>query len=538
MDKTYNIMSNTIDIIFVVPAFKPKMKEESLGTLILAKKLLLEGYNVDIVRYWNAKNSPRLDYDVFRNEFVSLIVNKSPKIVSFYCRCEEYHICLDLANRIKELSPFIKIIFGGPQAELVAKETIRAFNFVDYICCSEGENTITPLLHWIIKEKENLNLVRQIKGLTYRTQSKEIIQNPFPEFLPDNYVRSFYYYDLIPKEVWSNTKGIALDVGRGCPFACTFCSTKTFWKRKYRLRNIPDILNEVKYVVDHYGVKVFDFKHDLFTVNKKRILQFCEGLKNIGNRIEWGCDSRIGAIDYEMIDHMVETGLTNIFFGIESGSNEMQQIINKHLNIEEADRIVKYCLRKGRKVTTSFIYGFPEETDQTISETIKLAVRFQNYGCNVLTNMCHITNGTELYSKYKDVLYFSENTSFNQCIIGLDILKPLIHNNIYMFANFCDYPNPLRQELSYLDVFRYTLNYAYKNMHEEHKILFNSNYASIYMYRIFCKLNKSILGSLIPAADGDVTTTRKLLKHDTSSELYRQMIINVVGYIHEAKKNI
>ena len=136
-------MDNTIDITFVVPAFKPKMKEESLGTLILAKKLLLNGYNVDIVRYWNAKNSPRLDYDSFRNEFVSFIVNKAPKIVSFYCRCEEYHICLDLANRIKKLSPTIKIIFGGPQAELVAKETIRTFNFVDYICCSEGENTIT-----------------------------------------------------------------------------------------------------------------------------------------------------------------------------------------------------------------------------------------------------------------------------------------------------------------------------------------------------------------------------------------------------------
>ena len=529
-------MNNAIDIIFVVPAFKPKMKEESLGTLILAKKLLLNGYNVDIVRYWNAKNSPKSDYKSFRNEFVSIIVNKAPKIVSFYCRCEEYHICLDLANRIKELFPSIKIIFGGPQAELVAKETIRAFNSVDYICCSEGENTITPLLHWIIEEKADLNFVGQIPGLTYRTQSNEIVQNKFPEFLPDNYVRSFYYYDLIPNDVWANTKSIALDVGRGCPFACTFCSTKTFWKRKFRLRNIADILNEVKYVVDHYGVKVFDFKHDLFTVNKNRILQFCNGLQNMGIKIEWGCDSRIGVIDIEMIDYMVDSGLTNIFFGIESGSNEMQRIINKRLNLDEADRIVKYCLNKGIKVTTSFIYGFPEETDQTISDTMKLAVRFQNYGCNVLTNVCHITNGTELYSKYKEVLYFSEKTPFNQCIIGLETLGPLIYDNLYMFANFCDYPNILRQELSYFDAYRYTLNYAYKNMPNEHVSLFNADYASIYMYRIFCKANQSILGSIIPTSDGNVTTTRKLLKHDTSDELYRRMIINVVDYIYEARR--
>lgn len=524
-------MCNNIDITFVVPAFKPKMKEESIGTLILAKKLLLHKYKADIIRYWDVKSSPKVDYESFRNELISLIISKSSKVVSFYCRCEEYHICLDIASRIKDLSPATKIIFGGPQAELVAKDTIRSFSFVDYVCCSEGENTIVPLLHWIIEEDENLALVGLIPGLTYRTSMNEVYQNPFPDFLPDNYTRAFFYYDLIPESVWMNTKSVALDVGRGCPFACTFCSTKTFWKQKYRLRNISDILDEIRYLKENYGIRIFDFKHDLFTVNKKRILQFCEGLQNIGFKLEWGCDSRIGVIDTEMIDCMVDTGLTNIFFGIESGSNEMQRIINKRLNLNEADRIVKYCLNKGLKVTTSFIYGFPEETDETVSDTMSLAVKFQNYGCNVLTNMCHITNGTELYTRYKDALYFSEKTSFNQCIIGLDQLKPIITSNLHMFANFCDYPNPLRQELSYFDAFRYTLNYAYKNMPDEHLTLSQTDYASISMYRTFCKVNRSILGKLIPTSDGDVTSTRKILKHETSGELYKQMTYNLINAI-------
>ena len=87
-------------------------------------------------------------------------MSKHSKIVSFYCRCEEYHICIDLASRIKELSPSTKIVFGGPQAELVAKETIRRFESVDYVCCSEGENTITPLLNWIINKNAELSTVR------------------------------------------------------------------------------------------------------------------------------------------------------------------------------------------------------------------------------------------------------------------------------------------------------------------------------------------------------------------------------------------
>lgn len=526
-----NAIRTNTDITFVVPAFKPKMKDESIGTLILAQKLLLNGYEVSIARYWDVDPSPYDDYGSFRSAFVAHIMGKRSKIVSFYCRCEEYHICIDLASFIKRLSPSTVIVFGGPQAELVAKETIRRFEFVDYVCCSEGENTITPLAHWIINENADLSYAHAIPGLTYRDIAGNVIQNQFPEFLPDNYVRPYFYYDLIPKSVWTSTKSVALDVGRGCPFSCTFCSTKTFWKRKYRLRDIRNILDEIDFLITKYSIKQFDFKHDLFTVNKKRIMQFCEGLKKLSTNIEWGCDSRIGVIDTEMIDIMVDAGLSNIFFGIESGSNEMQRIINKKLNLEEADKIVRYCLNKGIKVTTSFIYGFPEETAETVSETMKLSVRFQNYGANVLTNMCHITNGTELFEKYQDKLFFSENTSFNQCIIGLSQLRKLIMDNHHMFANFCDYPNPLRQELSFFDVFRYALNYAYKNMPSENSMLMAKDYASLSMYRIFCKANQTILGRIIPSADGNVTSTRKLLKHDTSKELYVQMIHNLISYV-------
>lgn len=518
-----------MDITFVVPAFKPKMKEESIGTLILAKKLLLHGYKVNIVRYWDIGVSPLYDYNLFRKQFVSHIVKKTPKIVSFYCRCEEYHICIDIAYHIKKISPSTKIVFGGPQAELVAKETISTFNFIDYICCSEGENTIIQFVDWIIQKNANSLFIRNIAGLTYRTDTNQIHQNTFPQLLPDNYTRPYSYFDLIPNNIWENTKSVALDIGRGCPFACTFCSTKTFWKQKFRLRNIDNIIDEIELLIRNYNIRSFEFKHDLFTVNKKRVLQFCERLKDLNTSIEWGCDSRIGVIDEEMIDYMVDSGLTNIFFGIETGSHEMQRIINKNLNLMDAENIVQYCLSKGLKVTTSFIYGFPEDTDETINATIKLAIRFQNYGCNVLTNMCHIMNGTELYARYKNELQFSKNAAFNYCIVGLKELGTLITNHLQLFANFCDYPNPLRQELSYVDAFRYMLNYAYNNLPYEHIILLQKDYASISMYRTFCQSNKSILGHLVPAFDGNVTTTRKILKHETTGELYKQMIFNLLN---------
>lgn len=319
-----------------------------------------------------------------------------------------------------------------------------------------------------------------------------------------------------------------VDVGRGCPFSCTYCSTKTFWKRKFRLRNIKDTVDEMCYVSEKYGINNFDFMHDLFTVNKKRIIEFCAEIQSRGINVRWGCDSRIDTIDFELIDMMIANGLYRIFFGIETGSERMQQAINKKLNLERCDEIVKYCIDKGLEVTTSFIYGFPDETAEDLSQTISMAVRFQNYGCTVLTNMCHIMNGTELFNRYRDCLTINKTTAYNDCILAFNHLYPLISCNKDMFANFCDFPNPLRDEMKFLDVFRYTLYFAKNHFEEEHRFLLKNNYASIEMYRTFCKANSDVFFKLIPPSDGNVSNIKHLLKHDTPKRVYKLMINNLI----------
>lgn len=506
------------DILFVVPAATQRIKQESIGTLILAKKAQLAGFNVDIARYWNVKIDPKLDYNAFCNQFVEYIVSKKSKIVSFYCRCEEYHICIDLSRRIKEHTPDVIICFGGPQAELVAKETIRRFHHIDYVCCSEGENTIIPLLKYIINDDKQTF----VYGLTYRNGDNKVVQNTFPKFLKDDYSRKYYYYDLIPKELFRNCNSMPIDVGRGCPFSCTYCSTKIFWKRKFRLRNIMDIVDEIEYVQKTYGIDQFDFMHDLFTVNKNRITEFCREVNRRGLHIKWGCDSRIDTINFEMIDLMVSMGMTRIFYGIETGSARMQKLINKKLNLKKCEDIVKYSLKKGLEVTTSFIYGYPEETEEDLNDTINYIVRFQNYGCTVLTNLCHIMNGTELFEKYHDQLVLDKSTAYNRCIPAFDCLYDLIKENKDMFANFCDFPNPLRDTMKYLDVYRYTLYYASKAQYRNKEL-----YANMTMYYQFCKANYMILGRTVPSSDGDVTNIRKILKN-TTPEIYMQMIDNLL----------
>lgn len=519
-------MANKVDIVFVVPSSRPRMKEESMGTLILAKKLQLAGFCVEIARYWNAIHGPKDDYTFFCKELVEYICQFSPSVVSFYCRCEEYPICIDLSQRVKERMPKVVTAFGGPQAELVARETLERFSSVDYVCCSEGENTIVPFMKFITRNDGTI-LPSSIPGLTYRDEDGTVKQNRFPDFLPDNYCRPFLYYDLLPDSVLNDCKGMPIDVGRGCPFSCTYCSTKTFWKRKFRLRNLSDIVDEMEYVASHFGITSFDFMHDLFTVNKRRIQDFCLEIAKRGLKVKWGCDSRIDTIDPEMVDLMVQNGLTQIFFGIETGSPRMQVLINKKLDLGRCDDIVKYCLSKGLKVTTSFIYGFPEETEEDLDLTLKMAVKFQNYGVNVLTNLCHIMNGTELFARYKDMLTIRRDIAYNSCIPAFDNLYEMIAQNKDMFANFCDFPNPYRDEMSYFDVFRYSLHYAYIQYPEAHESLKSFDYASLEMYRAFCNANLQIFAETVDGSDGDVNQIHRSLKR-MPPDLYRLMINNLL----------
>lgn len=519
------------DICFVVPALQPKLKEESIGTLILAKKVIVEGFKAQIVRYWESKISPKNDYNSFKYNIINCIISKQPKVVSFYCRCEEYHICIDLAKEIKGKDETITILFGGPQAELVAKETIKKFSWVDYVLCSEGENTIVPILNFLIRNKAGKIQAKDIPGLTYRDKRGDVLQNNFPELLCDQYVREYQYYDLIESSILEKAKSVQIDVGRGCPFACTFCSTKTFWKRKFRLRSVDNILDEIEYVINTYGITDFDFKHDLFTANKRRVLEFCRALRKRKLSISWGCDSRLDTIDKNLIDIMCECGMNRIFFGVETGSERMQKLINKNLKLKSGVEVISHCITKGLHVTASFIYGFPEETEEDLSQTLKMIIELHNNGCNILTNMCHIMNGTDLYNRYGKSLVITENISYNKSIIAFEELYGLISSNRDIFPNFYDYPTELRKSMTYLDIYRFALLYCKIHMPEVHLFLQAHNYGSLDMYKMFCNANSDIITEGDIPSNGDPNKMISKMKR-LPDLVYNQLIKNLVTLIN------
>ena len=440
-----------VDILFIVPSFIPAVCHESIGTLLLANVARKAGYNVEILRYWEVYLSEK-KYQKFSELFVNLILSKFPQIVSFYCRSDEYHICIDLAKKVKFLNPKIKIIFGGPQADLSSKETIKNFKFVDYICCGEGERTIVPLLDFLLKPNNKINM-HNLEGLVFRDETGKIIKNRLPELLSNDYSIDFKYYDLLPEQLLLQANSIAIDGGRGCPYDCFFCSTKTFWKQKFRFRNIENILEEIEYVIVKYGICHFSFVHDLFTANRNRIITFCSELKRRKVRITWDCSSRLDTIDNDLIDLMTEVGLKKIYYGVETGSQKMQYTINKRLNLSNSVKLISYSVVKNINVTTSFIYGFPEETEDELNDTISLMLQLHKIGVqNIQLHLLSFDLGTTLVKKYKNELVSLRNSKFVSTYAFIELYE-LIAKYPDVFVRFYEYPSPIRLEMKYLSLF-------------------------------------------------------------------------------------
>lgn len=328
------------------------------------------------------------------NKFAEIIYSEGFSIISFYTMANSYHISLKVAEKVKELDPRCIIIFAGPQVTVCGKDTLNYFPFIDLVALGEGEQTIYETVIYAEKgllEKCPNALIRRGNDII-ETSARPIIDNL--DKLP------FLDYSFVPYV--ENFKSFPIEVGRGCPFKCKFCSTKGFWNQLYRLKSSSRIIQEIMYVQKYFGIKKFAFEHDSLTANKKSIVEFCNQLIENELDITWSCSSRVDVLDEEIISLLSRAGCRSMFLGIESGSPSIQRKINKNLNLNKIVPTIKTLQKNGIETTCSFIYGFPDETEEDISQTLALISQLISVGVNIIQiHRLTILRGTEYYDQFK-----------------------------------------------------------------------------------------------------------------------------------------
>lgn len=444
-----------LDILFVVPSVKPMLRQEVNGTMLLATRLLEADFSVDLLRFWQVDRE-RKDYNGFLESMTERILAMEPKCVSFYSLWPDYHTVIQVAQRLKQRRSDLPVVFGGPQASATAADTMKAIPWVDYICTGEGENTVVPFFTALLRH-DGVGL-SDIPGLYYRSEGRMMAnkqEQPLCDLDSLPYWDERLYLPHYPESEAALTSGyyhLGLDVGRGCPFSCTFCGTSRFWHRTYRMKTPERIIDDMLYFHNKFGIRSFSFGHDAFTVNKKLVSRVCDEILERGLDFHWKCTTRVDCISEELILKMKKAGLRQIEMGIETGSPRMQKLVRKNLNLDRVQYMVDFLLKNGIEVGLFFMYGFPEETEEDLAQTLELLFSMVDRGVDFVSlSYCRFNPQTDMTLRYFDELVLEPDIKIlTQGVEGYEESLELFRQHKALFPFLYHLHTPVRDRYQYL----------------------------------------------------------------------------------------
>src|SRR5947209_6732191 len=338
-----------------------------LGVLSLAAVLENHGMKPEVVDlnrlYYDFRRNNANNESDFARFAASYFHERKFDFIGFGSVCSSYPVTLRIACEVKRRQPDSVVAFGGPQAAAVDVATLESYAPIDLVVRGEAEQTLPQLLD-ALNQSGPLD---EVPGITFRHNGK-IVRTTDAGGIADLDSLPFPAFHLLPD--METCRFMPLELGRGCPFSCTFCSTNDFFRRRFRLKSPARMLEEMRRVKVTYGIDTFELVHDMFTVDRKRVAAFCEALLAAPDKFYWGCSARTDCIDEELIELMASAGCRGIFFGIETGSQRMQKIIDKGLDMDDSAARVRSCSKSKIKTAVSLIVGFPEETKEDLRATV------------------------------------------------------------------------------------------------------------------------------------------------------------------------
>lgn len=280
---------------------------------------------------------------------------------------------IHVAESIKEKYPdSINVLVGPPTTQYPDK--ILKSDGIDIIVRGEYDFALNELSQNI---KRNLNY-SEIQGISFK-KGNQIIHNkdkilstsedldtiPFVSKIYQKYLNIGDYFlgqSLFPE--------VQIFTGRGCPNHCTFCSwPQTLMGRKYRTRNISNVLDEVEWIQKNLDIKEIFFEDDTFTVDKNRVVEFCNGYQQRKLKIIWACNARVDTLDLNTMKLMKKANCRLLISGFESGSQEILDSIRKGTTLDQIREFSSNAKKAGLLVHGDFIIGLPGETKETIELT-------------------------------------------------------------------------------------------------------------------------------------------------------------------------
>jgi anaerobic magnesium-protoporphyrin IX monomethyl ester cyclase len=329
------------------------------------------------------------------------ISSYNPDIVGITSFTSNFRNAVRIAKTVKSMKPETLVVAGGVHATFMYRDILETIPEFDMVVRHEGEYTMCE----IADAMESGGKITDILGVAFRDNNRVISMPERPKIQDlDTIPRPALHLLDPPVEKYlgnHEVKALPVLTTRGCPFNCIFCSTAALHGHQYRTRKNAKVVDEIEFLRDNYAVNHISFVDDNFTMQKDRIFDLCREMKDRDISVNWGCSTRVDLLSEDLLKTMKNAGCNDIFFGIESASQKVLDIVRKGFNINQAKAMIKLSEKMGIKTHCSFILGLPKETAKTLGFMAEF-VRETRPSGRVLANVLDVLPGTELSDRKSD----------------------------------------------------------------------------------------------------------------------------------------
>jgi anaerobic magnesium-protoporphyrin IX monomethyl ester cyclase len=347
-----------IDIVLINPR-GVNDQYPPLSILTLAAYVRAKGFSVAVIDVQGEKISDE--------ETCSRLKELNPSFVGLTFMTYQVGYVKDILPKIKMTCPNAVLLAGGVHAS-ICPEQVQSYGF-DYVVVGEGEATLTSILN------RNFNA----KGI-YRKEGFEPV-----ELIPDLDMLPMPAWDLVnvrwykvsqPDSRYRMEPGetLTISTSRGCFQRCNFCCWNKVFGRTHRLRSAEKIVDELEYLVNHYGIRKFFFVDDCLLGNRKRIEAFANLVLTKNLKISFSSATRVTdeGMNLETLTLLKKAGLCTLDLGVESGSDKVLKDIHKGITVEQIKRGHALAHKAGVRTTSLMMVGHLTETWQDFYDSLEL----------------------------------------------------------------------------------------------------------------------------------------------------------------------
>lgn len=364
-------------VLLINPSYPFEEFPRLLVTLpYVASALRAEGHEVEILDLMLARTTPE--------KIERRMSRFRPQVVGITSVTLNHHIASAIAEVVRKCDGAVPVVMGGPHVSFEIDGSFRDLLPLDYIAIGEGEHTMIEL----VRALEGRMDLRDVRGLALRDGDRVVRTGP-RGFEDDLDRLPGPARDLVPLARYlAFDSHASVITSRGCPYACVFCSAPQRTDRQVRYRNPMLCVDEICALAG-LGFTEISIEDDLFTLYRSHFLAVCGELERRNAGIRWNAFSRVDTINPEVVETMARAGCQAICFGVESGNQEILDLVKKKSSLAKVKEAMRMTQAAGISALASFIIGLPGETEESLRKTVEFANELHSefgslYGFHIL----------------------------------------------------------------------------------------------------------------------------------------------------------